>query len=138
MAGEAGPPSAAAGFGFMYGYYSAGVALVRALEATEGDPSPEALQAALAELELTDMPYGDISLDENRSGIVDVGLSQLVEEDGEIVQKAVAIIPGVDQSFGGTFSTDTPAPSRDFPECVESDLPWVGNAIPVENGVPQG
>ena len=136
--GEAGPPSAAAGFGFMYGYYSAGVALVRALEATGGDASPEALQAALAELELTDMPYGDIGLDENRSGIVDVGLSQLVEEDGEIVQKAVAIIPGVDQSFGGTFSTDTPPPSRDFPDCVESDLPWVGNAIPVVDGVPQG
>ena len=52
-AGEAGPPSAAAGFGFMYGYYSAGVALVRALEATGGDASPEALQPALAELALT-------------------------------------------------------------------------------------
>jgi branched-chain amino acid transport system substrate-binding protein len=135
--GEAGPPSAAAGFGFMYGYYSAGVALVRALEATGGDASPEALQGALATLEL-ELPYGNISLDDNRSGIVDVGLSQLVEEDGEIVQKGVAIIPGVDQSFGGTFSTETPAPSRDFPECVESDLPWVGNAIPVTDGVPAG
>jgi branched-chain amino acid transport system substrate-binding protein len=98
---------------------------------------PEALQSALAELELTDLPYGDISLDENRSGIVDVGLSQLVEENGEIVQKAVAIIPDVDQSFGGTFSEDTPAPGRDFPPCEERELPWVGNAIPVENGVPQ-
>jgi branched-chain amino acid transport system substrate-binding protein len=134
--GEAGPPSAAAGFGFMYGYYSAGVALVRALEETQGDPSPDALQPALAELKL-DLPYGDISLDENRSGIVDVGLSQLVEENGEIVQKAVAIIPGVDQTFGGTFSTDTPPPGRDFPPCEEADLPWVGNAIPVVDGVPQ-
>ena len=137
-AGEPGPPSSAASFGFMYGYYSAGVALVRALEATGGDASPEVLQPALAELTLTGMPYGDISLDENRSGIVDVGLSQLVEEDGEIVQKGVAIIPGVDQSFGGTFSTETPAPGRESPDCVESDLPWVGNAIPVMDGVPQG
>ena len=135
--GEAGPASAAAGFGFMYGYYTAGVALVSALEETGGDVDPEALQSALAELELTDLPYGDISLDENRSGIVDVGLSQLVEENGEIVQKAVAIIPDVDQSFGGTFSEDTPAPGRDFPPCEERELPWVGNAIPVENGVPQ-
>jgi branched-chain amino acid transport system substrate-binding protein len=134
--GEAGPPSAAAGFGFMYGYYSAGVALVRALEETQGDPSPDALQPALAKLTL-DLPYGDISLDENRSGIVDVGLSQLVEENGEIVQKAVAIIPGVDQTFGGTFNTDTPPPGRDFPPCEEADLPWVGNAIPVVDGVPQ-
>ena len=134
--GEPGPPSAAAGFGFMYGYYSAGVALVQALEATEGDPSPEVLQSALADLTL-ELPYGDISLDENRSGIVDVGLSQLVEEDGEIVQKAVAIIPQVDQTFGGTFSTDTPAPGRDFPACEEADLPWVGNAVPVVDGVPE-
>jgi branched-chain amino acid transport system substrate-binding protein len=134
--GEPGKPSAAAGFGFMYGYYSAGAALVQALEATEGDVSPEALQSALAEVEL-DLPYGTVKLDENRSGIVDVGLSRLVEKDGEIVQEAVAIIPGVDQTFGGTFSTDTPAPGRDFPECVEADLPWVGNAIPVEGGVPQ-
>jgi branched-chain amino acid transport system substrate-binding protein len=121
----------------MYGYYSAGVALVRGLEETGGDPSPEPLQSALAELTL-ELPYGDISLDENRSGIVDVGLSRLVENDeGEIVQEAVAIIPEVDQTFGGTFSTDTPPPSRDFPECQEADLPWVGNAIPVEDGVPQ-
>ena len=135
--GEPGPPSTAAGFGFMYGYYSAGVALVRGLEETGGDPSPEPLQSALAELTL-ELPYGDISLDENRSGIVDVGLSRLVENDeGEIVQEAVAIIPEVDQTFGGTFSTDTPPPSRDFPECQEADLPWVGNAIPVEDGVPQ-
>jgi branched-chain amino acid transport system substrate-binding protein len=134
--GEPGPPSTAAGFGFMYGYYSAGVALAQALQATEGDPAPDVLQPALADLTL-ELPYGDISLDENNSGIVDVGLSQLVEEDGEIVQKAVAIIPQVDQTFGGTFSTETPAPSREFPPCEEADLPWVGNAIPVEDGVPQ-
>ncbi len=135
--GEPGPPSTAAGFGFMYGYYSAGVALVRGLEATGGDPSPEPLQAELADLTL-ELPYGDISLDDNRSGIVDVGLSQLVvNEDGEVVQEAVAIIPQVDQTFGGTFSTDTPPPGRDFPDCEEADLPWVGNAIPVVDGVPQ-
>jgi branched-chain amino acid transport system substrate-binding protein len=134
--GEPGAPSAAASFGFMYGYYSAGVALAQALEQTEGDPAPDVLHPALAELTL-ELPYGDISLDENRSGIVDVGLSQLVEENGEIVQKAVAIIPQVDQTFGGTFSTDTPPPGRDFPECEEAELPWVGNAIPVVDGVPQ-
>jgi branched-chain amino acid transport system substrate-binding protein len=134
--GEPGEPAAAASFGFMYGYYSAGVALAQALEETGGDPAPDVLQPALAELTL-ELPYGDISLDENRSGIVDVGLSQLVLEDGEIVQKGVAIIPEVDQTFGGTFSTETPAPGRDFPPCEEAELPWVGNAIPVEDGVPQ-
>jgi len=134
--GEPGPPSTAAGFGFMYGYYSAGVALIKALEATGGDPAPDALQPALSKLTV-DLPYGDVRLDENRSGIVDVPLSQLVEEDGEIVQKTVAIIPEVDQTFGGTFSTDTPPPSRDFPPCEQRELPWVGNAIPVVDGVPE-
>ena len=134
--GEPGPPSAAAGFGFMYGYYAGGVALVEGLEETGGDPSPEPLQAALADLTV-ELPYGDVSLDENRSGIVDVALSQLVEREGEIVQETVAIIPEVDQTFGGTFSTDTPPPSRDFPPCEERELPWVGQAIPVEDGVPQ-
>jgi branched-chain amino acid transport system substrate-binding protein len=98
---------------------------------------PAALQAALADLTL-DLPYGDISLDENRSGMVDVGLSQLVlNDDGEVVQEAVAIIPQVDQTFGGTFGPDTPSPSREFPPCEARDLPWTGNAIPVVDGVPQ-
>jgi branched-chain amino acid transport system substrate-binding protein len=103
-----------------------------------GDVSdPTALHAALGDLTL-DLPYGDISLDERRSGVVDVGLSQLVVDDnGEVVQETVAIVPGVDQTFGGTFGPDTPSPSRDFPGCQERDLPWAGNAIPVVDGVPQ-
>lgn len=135
---EPAPPSVAAEFGFFYGYYTAGVALVEALEAVDGDVSdPATLHAALGDLTL-DLPYGDISLDENRSGIVDVGLSQLVVDDnGEVVQETVAIVPGVDQTFGGTFGPDTPSPSRDFPPCEPRDLPWAGKAIPVVDGVPQ-
>ena len=135
---EPADPSVAAAFGFFYGYYSAGVALAEGLAAVDGDISdPKALQDAIGELEL-DLPYGPMSLDENRSGIVDVGLSQLVvNDDGEIEQKTVAIVPGVDQTFGGTFGPDTPSPSRDFPGCEQRDLPWTGNAIPVVDGVPQ-
>ena len=134
--GEPAPASQAAGFGFFYGYYSAGVALITALEETGGDKSPEALQAALAGLEL-DLPYGTVSLDENRSGIVDTYVAQLVERDGEIVQETRYIVPQVDQSFGGVFSPDTPAPSQDFPPCEPAELPWQGNEIPVVDGVPQ-
>jgi branched-chain amino acid transport system substrate-binding protein len=135
--GEPDDPAIAAAFGFFYGYYSGGTALVRALEETGGDVTPATLQAALAGLTV-DLPYGEVSLDENRSGIVDVGLSRLVVDDaGDVVQESVAIIPGVDQTFGGTFGTDTPPPSRDFPPCEERELPWVGNAIPVVDGVPQ-
>jgi hypothetical protein len=54
-----------------------------------------------------------------------------------VVQQTVAIVPGVDQTFGGTFGPDTPGPSRDFPPCEARELPWTGNAIPVVDGVPQ-
>jgi len=137
---EPGPPSTALGFGFAYGYYSAGLALVQALEEVNGElgTDQEALRDALAGLEL-DAPYGPISLDSNRQAIVDTFVAQLVldEESGEIVQETVVIVPGVDQTFGGTYSGETPPPERDNTPCVERDLPWQGNEIPVVDGVPQ-
>ena len=135
---EPAEPSVAASFGFFYGYYGAGVALIRALEELDGQvyEGQEQLQETLANLSL-DLPYGEVVLDENRMGIVDVYLSQLnLDDSGEVVQETVALIPEVDQSFGGTFTEDTPPPSRDFPPCEERDLPWEGAAIPVEDGVP--
>jgi branched-chain amino acid transport system substrate-binding protein len=128
----------AAAFGFFYGYYTGGVALVQSLTAVNGNIADRAaFHSAISDLTL-DLPYGDVRLDENRSGIVDVGLSQLaVNEQGEVVQQTVAIVPGVDQTFGGTFSPDTPSPSRDFPGCERRDLPWTGKAIPVVAGTPQ-
>ena len=135
---EPAAPSVALTFGFGYSYYVAGLALAEAMEATGGDVSPEALQSALAGLTL-DAPYGAITLDDNRQAIIDAAVQQLVvNDDGEVVSETVAIVPGVDQTFGGLFSPDTPPPSRDAPECVEADLPWIGNAIPVVDGVPQG
>ena len=138
--GDAAAPSQSAGFGFMYGYYAAGLALIQALNAVDGDLSNG--QAALRD-ELSSMtleaPYGNVTLDENRQGIVDTFVAQLVldEATGDVVQKTVSIIPQVDQTFGGTFGPDTPPPSRDFPGCETRDLPWSGNAIPVVDGVPQ-
>ena len=138
--GETAPASAAAGFGFMYGYYVAGLALVQGLEAVDGDLSDghAAFREELATMTL-EAPYGTVTLDENRQGIIDTFVAQLVldEESGEVVQKTVAIIPQVDQTFGGTFGPDTPPPSREDPACEAADLPWVGNAIPVVDGVPQ-
>ena len=76
-------------------------------------------------------PYGNVTLDENRQGIIDTYVAQLVldEESGEVVQKTVAIIPQVDQTFGGTFGPDTPPPSRDYPR-VRDPRPAVGRATP--------
>ncbi len=135
---EPGPPSTAAGFGFFYAYYSGGYALVEALKQVNGDLSDNhaALREALSGLTINP-GYGEVYLDENRHGVIDVGLSQLVVEGDEVISKTVAIIPGVDQGFGGTFSPDTPPPSRTDPGCEARELPWHGNAIPVVDGVPQ-
>ena len=134
---EPAPASTALTFGFGYSYYVAGLALIEALESNGGDVSPSGLQGSLAALKL-DAPFGTITLDENRQAIVDAAVQQLVlNEDGEVVSKTVAIVPGVDQTFGGLFSPTTPPPSREDPGCVEADLPWIGNAIPVVDGVPQ-
>ena len=96
------------------------------------------LRDALANIEI-DGPYGKITLDENRQAIVDTSVQQLVLNDaGEVVSQTVALVPAVDQSFGGTFSPQTPPPDRENPVCETRDLPWAGNAIPVVDGVPQG
>jgi branched-chain amino acid transport system substrate-binding protein len=137
--GEVGPPSVAMGFGFAYGYYVAGKALNQALEAVGGDLSGNhaALREALSTMTL-EVPYGDVTLDENRHGIITTYVQQLVLDDNdEVVSQTVALIPDVDQSFGGTFTPDTPSPDRDNPPCEERELPWTGKAIPVVDGVPQ-
>lgn len=135
---EPGPPSTALTFGFAYGYYTAGLALIQALNAVDGDLSDNhaALREELSTMTL-EAPFGDITLDENRQAIIDTSVQQLVLEGDEVVNKTVSIIRGVDQTFGGTFSADTPPPGRDVPACEARDLPWVGNAIPVVDGVPQ-
>lgn len=136
---EPAEPSLAAGFGFMYAYYSASAAFTEALALVDGDLSNDhaALREAMSNL-TWEGPFGDISLDENRQAIADTSVQQLVLNDaGEVISKSIAIIPAVDQTFGGTFSDQTLPPERDNTSCETRDLPWVGNAIPVVDGVPQ-
>jgi branched-chain amino acid transport system substrate-binding protein len=138
--GEAAEPSVAAGFGFFYGFYSGTWAFLEALEAVGGDLSNnhEAVREEMRTM-TAELPYGDVTLDENQQAIGDTYVAQLVEQDGEIVQVTDRIIPAVDQTFGGTFNPDTPSPSRDFPTCEDApdSLPWHDNSIPVVDGVPQ-
>ena len=139
--GEPAEPSLAASIGFMYGYYVNTLGFLTALEAVDGDMSNnhEALRAALSDLDL-DAPYGAVSLDQNRQAITDTFVAQLQldEESGEIVQVTRAIIPAVDQTFGGTWSEDSPPIERDNTPCEPKDLPWHGEgAIPVVDGEPR-
>lgn len=126
---------------FTYGYYTATVALIKGLEAVNGDISDQLpLQEALADVTLTgeEAPWGDVELDENNQAISDVYLKEIVEDqngDGTPDVQTFRRIPDVDQTFGGFFSADSPAVSRDDPSCEETDPPpWVGNFEEVSFG----
>jgi branched-chain amino acid transport system substrate-binding protein len=134
--GEAGPQAHS---GFLVNYWLAAKALIEGLEAVGGDISDDqaALQSALGSLVLAD-PYGTTTLDENRQAIQDQYVRRFVTlDDGTLGLSTVAVIPAVDQTFGGTFAQGS-MPSRDVPGCEARDLEWVGNATPVVDGVPQG
>ena len=126
---------------FTYGYYTAGRALVKGLEAVEGDIGDQkALQDALAGVTLSgeEAPWGDVKLDENHQAISDVYVKKIVADksgDGVPDVQTFERIPEVDQTFGGAFSADTPAPDRENPKCEKgSPPPWVGNAEEVSFG----
>jgi branched-chain amino acid transport system substrate-binding protein len=125
---------------FTYGYYTAGAALMKALEETGGDTDPKKLQAALAKVSLSGLeaPYGDVTLDDNRQAISDIYVKQIVKDangDGVPDVHTIRRIPKVDQTFGGFFSSDSPNPSRSNPKCEQKKPPpWVGNAEEVNFG----
>ena len=102
--------------------------LIKGLQAVKGDLSggQKKLQKALGKVSLR-TAYGPIRLDKNRQAIIPVYYQQLYEKDGKLAVKTVGYIPGVDQTFGGTFSSSTPAPGRNFPPCVKRSLPWIGH-----------
>jgi branched-chain amino acid transport system substrate-binding protein len=122
---------------FVYHYYTAVEAMAQAIEELDGDISnTQEFHEVLAGIELTgaDAAFGDIVLDENRQAVSDNYIKQVVEgPDGPTVQ-TIARIPEVDQTFGGLFTPETPAPDRQNPECAEADLPWAGQAEPVNFG----
>ena len=123
---------------FVYNYYLNAWALIQALEQVNGDISggQKKLQQALAKVTL-DAPYGQVKLDENRQAIQDQFVQQLYTKGGQLAVRTVRRVPAVDQSFGGTFTPNTPPPGRNFPPCEKKELPWVGKAERIVNGVPQ-
>jgi branched-chain amino acid transport system substrate-binding protein len=126
-AGAAAPQASST---FTYGYYVNTWGLLKGLEAVKGDISggQKKLQAAIGKVTL-DAPYGKISLDQNRQAIITAFYQQLYLKGGKIATKTVGEIPNVNQTFGGTFSTSTPPPGRNFPPCVKRHLPWVGRTM---------
>jgi branched-chain amino acid transport system substrate-binding protein len=112
---------------FTYGYYINTWGLLEGLKAVGGDISggQKALQKAIGKVALKS-PYGPVSLDANRQAILNVFYQQLYLKDGKLAVKTVGEVPGVTQTFGGTFSTSTPPPGRTNPPCTKRSLPWIG------------
>jgi branched-chain amino acid transport system substrate-binding protein len=122
---------------FTYGYYINTRGLISGLKKVKGNISDgqKSLQQAIGKVKIAS-PYGPLHLDKNRQAVLNVFYGQLYTKDGKLATKTVGEIPGVDQTFGGTFSEKTPAPGRNFPRCVKRSLPWVGKTIhpPVTGG----
>jgi branched-chain amino acid transport system substrate-binding protein len=124
---------------FTYGYYTGMTALIKGLEAVNGDIADQApLQEALAGMTLTgeEAPWGDVKLDENHQAISDVYLKKIVKDangDGMPDVQTIARIPDVDQTFSGVFTAETPPPDRENPKCEKGEAPpWVGNREEVD------
>src|SRR6266853_1598377 len=123
---------------FTLGYWAAMTALGQALTTVNGDISggQKALQAALAKT-VVDGPYGKISLDANRQAVFDNWIVQITPPTGggDPGIHTILRVPNVDQTFGGFFSSSTPAPDRTNPTCTKkTPPPWVGHEIPVSFG----
>jgi len=121
---------------FVYNYYNAAWALIKGLEAVNGDISDQSkLQDALKSVTL-DAAWGEIKLDDNRNGVADNFVKEIVPDtNGDKIPdvKTVRRIPGVEQTFGGTFTANTPPPDRSNPKCQKGKQPaWVGNSEKVD------
>ncbi len=123
--GAAAPQAAST---FTFGFFVNTWGLIKGLQATGGDLSggQKKLQTALGKTTLR-TAYGPIRLDKNRQAIIPVYYQQLYTKDSKLAIKTTGYIPGVDQTFGGTFSSKTAAPGRNFPPCVKRKLPWIGH-----------
>jgi branched-chain amino acid transport system substrate-binding protein len=121
---------------FVYNYYTAAWALTKGLEQVKGDIGDQSkLQEALKSVTL-DAPWGEIKLDDNRNGVADNFVKEIVpDKSGDKIPDVQTIrrIPAVEQTFGGTFTADTPAPDRSNPKCTKGNQPaWVGNSEKVD------
>jgi len=106
---------------FAHGYYISTVAVLESLDAVGGDLSDNhaALREHMATAEF-ETPTGTVTLDQNRQAVADIFLTEVaVNEDGQLFNDVVEIIPAVNQTLGmdrEAFLALGPA-SRDNPSC---------------------
>jgi branched-chain amino acid transport system substrate-binding protein len=120
---------------FTLNYYRGAHALVLGLTKSGGRVGA-ALQKALPRV--IDDPYqlstgGKVRLDSRRQAVQDQWQMQ-INASGKFGIHTYGYVPNVDQTFGGTFAPNKPAPGRNFPPCVKKKLPWQGKIKVVANG----
>jgi len=129
-------PGQPADDGFFYNYYQATRALIAGLNKSKGAVGAR-LQASLprsitAPFELS----GKLKLDRNRQAVQDQWPVRIVRNpQGNPAVELTGYVPNVNQTFGGLFTSKSPAPSRTQPKCVKKKLPWQGKIREVKNGV---
>jgi branched-chain amino acid transport system substrate-binding protein len=110
---------------FTENYYTEMLAILKGLDAVKGDLSDggKKFRAALAKVRLM-TPHGPVRLDENRNGIADNFVIQVVKlASGQLGFKTLKVVKSVDQTFGGHFSPKTPSPGRNSPPCTKGNVP---------------
>ena len=109
---------------FLAGYYNNTAAALKGLEAVAGNiDDAAAYHAALNGTEI-ETGVGPVTIDGNRNAVMD----NFVVEVTDTGTKTLFTVPAVDQSFGGAFSTETPNPDRENPECVAGNPPpWAAS-----------
>ena len=124
---------------FTYGYYLNMVALIKGLEAVDGNVEDQAaLQEALASVSLSgdEAPWGDVELDDNRQAIGSGYVKKIVKDaNGDGVPDVQTFRRSTTSTRRSTGSSRRRLrlPDRTNPKCVAGEAPpWVGNAEEVD------
>jgi hypothetical protein len=119
------PPTAPSDHVIALPYHDAMEAVLEALERVNGDLShvERRFMATLSRIVL-DSPRGRIRLDGDRQAIGLAYLSRVqLDGKGKPVVRTLRVIPDVEQTFGGLFSSRTPPPSSVAPACRRAPPP---------------
>ena len=107
--------------GVRLGYYDALEALLSALERVEGSNVRAGLLLALRQGDV-ELPDGRVTLDANRQAVRDGYLARVMWRDGKSALVPVAIVPKVEQTYGGLLS-EAPPPGPGMQPCVKGRPP---------------
>jgi ABC-type branched-subunit amino acid transport system substrate-binding protein len=118
-----GIPVSLGGDPVVIGYHNSMEAILTALERVHSADVARGLEAELGRIRL-DLPGGLVSLDRNRQAVRDEYLSRIVVRGGKPTLEPVAVVPHVEQTFGGLLSSAPPPGPHTQPCRTGSPPPW--------------